>query len=1067
MTSNRLVPVLLLAALAACSGAGSNPGSIFQPNPGGGDPGGPGGPGSGPPNGPSGAPVAGGTTLSTNPSIADVSPKGTGISAKTPIVVTFNESIQASTVTSTSLFVRAQQGQAIIPITTTTSVLAGNQVFVLLPAVALPTNSTIEVVASTSILDLDGKPLTVPQGNVIGSFTTELTPGAATNPSVIAVFPTGNTVNAFGGTAGFGSGPSLVPGIPAQIVVVFSKPIAPSTILGDLTPPPDPLKIGFTLTQTFDSDGGGPIAPVTTTLIPGGGGAILPTAGNRVWVATPAAPLQPGSQITVAVGPGTKSDDVVPQSVDPPFFSTFTVAGFAPPDFVNVDLTPATPAELSTTPAALNNVSTLPTYAGNFSIGVVFPAGSLASDLVEIQLHDATSGAFVTFTRNAKAGAGQLNYDNLSVVTNAALGTTSLTQGFVVIAARIRRGTSASAWTVGPPLFLDTAAPQITTVGPPAEGATLFSPVREAAIYGSVSELPATLTYLALESPVGTPLPVPAPTTAAAHLLKSNGTLFSALPLLPAPPVATPSSTMTPPDEPRARAGIVLGDSVGNSGVPLDVTVVHRGRIGGPLLSAQDALTVLVYDEDTLQTSLQTGVTPVVLLDAATPSGSATGQLKRAVSTGTNGQTAARFTAPLDFAPGTAQLTVTATAPGYDLTTVVGVRGSFVSIPIRRTRTATVADPTLTVTFPGAPSLSTVDLGISARPELTDPTFVASVPVSGAPVVADAAVAALRMLFLGAFVRAAPGSGVTYLNDGFTVPAPPLGVSATSATEVAFGQAYSQTTSTSDDPVPVPAAGGITVTLPGSPFVAASLAAPVEVGLVAPGRRVGAPGQLAVGVGRADAVIGLSTAATVNFSPNANAHFFKASGGSVVADPIAPNVAPTDARVTVRAQDTNGNVSRALVRSATAGGPIAGVTLPAIPGTRASTPALPPATDSPTVRWDDSTPTSDGFYVVRLRTKTTTIREWRVYVARVDANTITVPGEASIQLPSLAAYAGTEIGTPAPTAGNNLDQLVDAISLPGLSLTDFFFEDLAAAQPNPAVEAPVTIARGQALVITF
>ncbi|MBL8695831.1 MAG: Ig-like domain-containing protein [Planctomycetes bacterium] len=1078
-----VLPLIVLAALSLSCGGSGNPGAVFDPNPPGS--GGGGGGGGGNPNGPSAAPLPGGLSVAGAPTVVSVAPKGESVSVESPIAITFSESVQATSVTSTSLVVRAQGGASI---TTTVSSFGGGRFFILTPNVQLPVNRTIEIVASNSILDLDGARLVVPAGGIIGTFKTELTATTNTTPSVIASFPPDGAKNVSPGTPGFGSGASAVAGTPTQIVYVFSEPIAPSTILGDATPPLTPDKIGLSLGQQFDPDGAGPLPPVNTPLLPGNGAVLLPFNENRVWVATPNAPLTPGATVALGVGGGAKSDDLTPVGVSPIFLATFTVAPFAPPTFVNIDVTPATATELSGAATVLNALEKLPdgdadpnndppnpNFAGNFTVGAVFGAGSLATDNLDIQLHDASSGAFVNFARKAKAGAGQLNYGDgvngsrLSVLNTA--GTSLLSQGSVVLAARVRRGTTVSAWTVGPVVTLDTIAPAIGTLGPPAEGATLFTSVRRAAVYGTVSEAPSAIVYNSIQSPVGTAVPIPAPSGTQGHLLRNLGNAFSLLPLIPAPAIT--ATTGAPPEEPQAGATIQVSDAVGNrspdgdpsptvAGTP--IRMVHRGRLGGPALASHDAITVVVYDKDTLQIV----PTAVVLLDAAAPSGRGTSQVKRTVAAGfTGGVVAARFTAGADFPVGSPALTVTAAAPNYDITTFVGVPTSFVSIPIRRTASgASTADPSITVTLNNAPPGGNFDVIVNSRPELSDSHVIASTTtVGGIPLIPTFTVPAQRELFFSGFFKAGTSFSFTYLNDAITFPTLPLALGGSSSATIAFGQSYSQTTDISDDPVAVPPGGGVPVSLPGAPFNPATLVNGLEVALYAPGSLVGTTGMIGVGGGRSDSVSGSSGTVSLSFNPKINSLLFDTSGAAVTAAPLDPNAPGTLVTAGVRAQDGDGRITRSYVRTNTSGGSISGITLPPVPSTLAQISATGPF-EAPKIRWTDVAPSGDGLYLVQLRMKQfAPIREWRVYVPRTAAD-LTVGGEAAIQLPSLVAF-GTEVGAAIPLPGAKLDQLIEAIHFPGLDLFDFFFDDLRVGQTSPSEEDPFTIARGVSAEITY
>ena len=109
------------------------------------------------------------------------------------------------------------------------------------------------------------------------------------------------------------------------------------------------------------------------------------------------------------------------------------------------------------------------------------------------------------------------------------------------------------------------------------------------------------------------------------------------MPLIPAPAI-TAQVQGVPPSEAFSQANFSIADVGGNTSNNLTVSIVPRGRIGGPSLSTQDALTVVVYDED----SLLAVPGAVVLLDAAVPGGTSTGQIKKTVTLGAGVSSAPR-----------------------------------------------------------------------------------------------------------------------------------------------------------------------------------------------------------------------------------------------------------------------------------------------------------------------------------------------------------------------------------------------------------------------------------------
>jgi hypothetical protein len=993
--------------------------------------------------------------------VQNVSPSGDNNSIETPVCVTFNESLQVATVTPTTLLLRVQGG---------TTILAGilnfgsGRFFVLLPTAPLPIAKTIEVVASNQIRDIEGFPLTVPTGGVIGSFKTEVTADKQQTPKVVASFPKGGSKNISPGTVTFGTGQDAIPGTPTQVITVFSEPISPTTILGN--PSANPPQEGYSLTQTVDPDGSGPLPPTTTALIPGSGALLNPDPTNRIWIATPSTPFTAGATIAVHVGTGVTNDDVTPTNLSPAFNSQFTIAPIDPPQFVGL----VTTGGLTTKPSFLNNVPPPnPNYAGAFTAGVIFGSTSKSTDDVDIQLHDSTGAGIVTFTRKAGTGAFEVDYPNLSILTNSGL--LKLKDPNLVIAARTRRGSASSTWYVGPAIAVDIVLPAVLSYGPPAIGPVLYTPSRVAPIYGQASETPASLLITSIQSPAGSPslqVPTPLPPVQGKdpkHLLRVNGNLFVSMPLIPAPAI-TAQVQGVPPSEAFSQANFSIADVGGNTSNNLTVSIVPRGRIGGPSLSTQDALTVVVYDED----SLLAVPGAVVLLDAAVPGGTSTGQIKKTVTLGAGSLIGATFIAGSDFPAGTVARTVTAAAAGYDLATVIAVPGSFISIPIRKTRgSAATNDPTLTVSQQGAPAGSTLDLVVNARPDPADRWTVSSSIGSITPTFPATTVGAFRLLFLGSYVKASDAFAFTFINDAYGFPVPPLSLGSTGTTSVVFGIPFGQTSDLGDDPVGTPLSGDVPVTLPGAPFDANSVSGSIEVGLFVPGNKVGVTGQVAVGDGRAGFQFGLNTTATVSFDPrvNTSGFFFVDNGGAIQPEILNPNAFPAPTRIETRAEDDNGNVSRALVKTMTAGGRVTAINLPSIPEAQAPVFSSGGTTTAPKIAWKDTLASMYTAHIVFKQGGSS--REWRIYVRRGDAD-LSNPGFVALQLPTIISLSTTEVGSPLPTISSLVDQYVDGFTVPSIDLnglTDFFFDDLRFSLPDPNLDGDLRFARGKKIEIVY
>jgi hypothetical protein len=397
------------------------------------------------------------------------------------------------------------------------------------------------------------------------------------------------------------------------------------------------------------------------------------------------------------------------------------------------------------------------------------------------------------------------------------------------------------------------------------------------------------------------------------------------------------------------------------------------------------------------------------------------------------------------------------------------VPGSFLSIPIRRTRgTAATNDPLLTASQAGAPAGSTVSLAINARPDPGDRWLITSSVGQITPTFQPTTVGASRLLYLATYVQAATIFPYTYINDAYGFPNGPLNLGGSGGTTLTFGQPFTSTGDTSDDAVGTPTSGDVPVTLPGAPFDPNQVVGDIEVGLFAPGNKVGVTGQVAVGFGRAGFLAGVNTTATVSFDPRVNSSgFFFLNRANVQPEILNPNVFPTETRIEVRVQDTDGNISRALAKTMTGSGPVGSIFLPTIPENKPPVFSSGGSTTAPKVAWRD---TLASMYTVHIFIKTGgSQREWKIYVRRGDAD-LTVPGQASIQLPSLFAVSTTEVGTPLPTIASLVDQAVDATTVPSIDLNgilDFFFDDLRFSLPDSSLDGDLRFARGKRSEIVY
>jgi len=249
-------------------------------------------------------------TSTVAPSVVSVSPSGSGVATNVVIDIGFNETLNAGTVSTTTVSLLEDiGGLPVVP--STVSVVGGGMIIQIVPNAPLAANTTYFVQLTTGLQGTNGLALPSIQDQV--SFTT----GAGTDtvaPTIVSVSPPDGSVNV---------------GDNAQIVVLFSKPVNPLTVSGG----------------SIQLSGGG------TTAVPD---SISFSNSNQTVMLVPHAPLPDNTQMTLTISGVT---DVAGNAVAPQTTTFTTGAG---PDVVAPAVVSETPFS-GATGVPLNAVITLQT----------------------------------------------------------------------------------------------------------------------------------------------------------------------------------------------------------------------------------------------------------------------------------------------------------------------------------------------------------------------------------------------------------------------------------------------------------------------------------------------------------------------------------------------------------------------------------------------------------------------------------------------------------------------------------------------------------------------------------
>jgi hypothetical protein len=509
---------------------------------------------------------AGGDVRDGRPRVKNVYPIGGGWPTTVPIVIEFNESMNAASIEASSLtasdakfYVRVKGTTQAVP--AEDDFLAGGRLLILRPTPGLSSSQpSYEIVQRPEARDADGVRFDGTEDKVLGEFQVDEAPEER-NGRIVATYPRDNSRDAARETT---------------VVVVFTKAAVPASITETTLLLLDPSgaavnrRIGYPLRA----------APLDET---------------RVVELDPVPTLDAGQhEIEVTNGITFPEGGVLDFSGRTPFARFDTVAPAAPTSVTIVN--GSFPDKINT-----GNV-------GSVMLDVEVPGSSLAGDRVVARVYGFDSSTTITndllfVERSAVVPAN--GQQQLRLDFGGAFGTVErpkLDDGEIHLAAQLQRGDQHSGFVLhaesSEPRF-DLTAPTLAAIGPPAmpEPAVnvLLTDLQQVAVFGTADEgiASANLTV------GGTPVDL---------FARANDGRF----------LFAPYDLGLDPA--RREFQLTLTDLAGNSssGV-IPIFVAPRGMLTGTLAGT---LTVEAYDDATLQPIA--GAT--VLVDPGTPTMPATGQ---------------------------------------------------------------------------------------------------------------------------------------------------------------------------------------------------------------------------------------------------------------------------------------------------------------------------------------------------------------------------------------------------------------------------------------------------------
>ncbi|MFQ5748791.1 MAG: Ig-like domain-containing protein [Planctomycetota bacterium] len=437
--------LMVLCGLLMGGNCTGNAGAVFDPSPPGTDGGGGGGGGGGNPGpGPAAAPVEGALILAGRPFRVATAPAdgAQGVDVHAVVMVWFNESLNATTLTLASLGLRIRGTTGSIGLALRTFV--ADRCVALVPASNLQTDTVYEVFATTDVLDLDGGRLKIPKKGFLAAFKTASTvQGVA--PRVLGFFPPAGSAN--------------VPN-DHSVLLVFSKPVDFTTVSGAVT-----------LTNT-------------TTMAPGSFDVARSSQGNRI-VEFPhlGDGSDLGASMEVMVDTTITDTEFNPLNLEAPFQSSWTTLAFGRPSSLQV-----------IDPAGAVNLGNLT----GFLTEAVLPQTLQNGDIVRLQVHESAGEKRVLDTFTTPGGT----MADFSTDLSDGKGQPFLADGTLILGAFLERSGLRSTTRVILNVIQDTIRPGLLRFGPPDGSLTsrFVTDVPELRPYGIATE---PVTKVLAEFPVG------------------------------------------------------------------------------------------------------------------------------------------------------------------------------------------------------------------------------------------------------------------------------------------------------------------------------------------------------------------------------------------------------------------------------------------------------------------------------------------------------------------------------------------------------------------------------------
>jgi|MDSW01.1.fsa_nt_gb hypothetical protein len=247
-------------------------------------------------------PSDGALVLSGAPTVVSASPQlGVDVDVQAPISIWFSESMNESSVTSSS-FVLRDIDNPIIPVSTSRTWLMEGRLLILNPNFPLSTATEYEVVANPGPLDLDGIAYQPPTNGRVLRFTTASQPSGIA-PKVMATYPDQGSVNQ----------PN-----DHECVVVFSKSVDYTSISS---------AISFSNQTTF-------IAADYDTTLPNSARHV----SDKVFsFAHEDDSVDLGSSLQVDISTSVTDIEFTPLSLSAPYLATWSTLSFSRPDALTFD----------------------------------------------------------------------------------------------------------------------------------------------------------------------------------------------------------------------------------------------------------------------------------------------------------------------------------------------------------------------------------------------------------------------------------------------------------------------------------------------------------------------------------------------------------------------------------------------------------------------------------------------------------------------------------------------------------------------------------------------------------